>query len=136
MIRWVVGFDGRVIGVGYDDTHQWLLGPCVKFSQTAVLVVKGSVRSSGTVVINGKIDLSCIAVWGRTGLYYCQQIVACPSRKMLATASRIGFSYLSKYILTVSVCSAALCLVWLRSILRNWSWLQFKVYLHTSCNLI
>jgi len=41
----VVGFDGRVMGVFYNDTHQWLLGSCVKFSQTAVFVVKGSVRS-------------------------------------------------------------------------------------------
>jgi len=45
MISWVVGFDGRVMGVIYDDTHQWLLGSFVKFSQTAVLLVKGSVRS-------------------------------------------------------------------------------------------
>jgi len=45
MISWVVGFDGQVVGVVYDDTHQWLLGSCVKFSQIAVLVVKGSVRS-------------------------------------------------------------------------------------------
>jgi len=33
------------MGVVYDDTHQWLLGSCVKLIQTAVLVVKGSVRS-------------------------------------------------------------------------------------------
>jgi len=45
MISWVVGFDGRVMGFVYDDTHQWLLGSCVKFSQIDVLVVKGSVRS-------------------------------------------------------------------------------------------
>jgi len=44
MISWVVGFDGRVMGVVYD-THRWLHGSCVKFSQTTVLVVKGSVRS-------------------------------------------------------------------------------------------
>jgi len=43
MISWVVGFDGRVMGVVSDDTHQWLLGSCVKFSQTVVLVMKGSV---------------------------------------------------------------------------------------------
>jgi len=30
---------------------------------------------------SGKIDLSCISVWGGTGLYYCQQIVACSSSK-------------------------------------------------------
>jgi len=30
---------------------------------------------------NGKIDLSCISVWDEAGLYYCQQIVACPSSK-------------------------------------------------------
>jgi len=44
MISWVVGFDGRVMGVVYDDIHQGLLRSCVKFSQTEVLVVKGSVR--------------------------------------------------------------------------------------------
>jgi len=32
---------------------------------------------------NGKIDLSCISVWDGTGLYNCQQIVACPSSKSL-----------------------------------------------------
>jgi len=62
MISWVVGFDGRVMGVVYDDTDQWFLGSCVKFSQKAVLVVKGSVRNQETVVINGKIDLSCNSV--------------------------------------------------------------------------
>jgi len=40
MISWVVGFDDRVMGDVYDDTHQWLLGSCVKFSKTAVVVVK------------------------------------------------------------------------------------------------
>jgi len=62
MISWAVGFDGRVMGVVYDDTHRWLLGSCVKFTQTAVLVVKGSVRSYETSVVNGRIDLSCISV--------------------------------------------------------------------------
>jgi len=28
---------------------------------------------------NGEIGLSCISVWDGTGLYYFQQIVACPS---------------------------------------------------------
>jgi len=41
---WVVYLDGRVMGVVYDDKHQ-LHGSCVKFSQTAVLVVKSSARS-------------------------------------------------------------------------------------------
>jgi len=43
MTSWVVVFDGRVMGVVYDDTHQWLLGSCVNFSNTAVVVVKDSV---------------------------------------------------------------------------------------------
>jgi len=30
---------------------------------------------------NGKIDLLCISVWDGAGLYYCQEIVAFPSRK-------------------------------------------------------
>jgi len=45
MISWVVAFDDRVMVAVYDDTHQWLLGSCVKFSQTTALVAKGSVRS-------------------------------------------------------------------------------------------
>jgi len=31
--------------VDYDDTHQWLLGSCVKDSQTAVMVLKNSFRN-------------------------------------------------------------------------------------------
>jgi len=45
MISWVVVLDGRTMGVVYDETHQWLFGSCVKFNQTAVVVVKDSVRS-------------------------------------------------------------------------------------------
>jgi len=45
MISWVVVIDSGVMGVFDDDTHQWLLGSCVECSQTAVLVVKDSVRS-------------------------------------------------------------------------------------------
>jgi len=36
---------------------------------------------------SGKIDLSCISVWDGTGLYYSQQIVACPSSKCLWSIS-------------------------------------------------
>jgi len=43
LISCVVVFDGRGNGIPYDDTHQWLLGSCLKFSQTAVVVVKDSV---------------------------------------------------------------------------------------------
>jgi len=32
---------------------------------------------------NGKIDLSCVSVRDGTGLYNCQQMVACPSSKCL-----------------------------------------------------
>jgi len=38
MISWVVVFEGRVMGVVDDDTYQWLLESCVKFSQTVVVV--------------------------------------------------------------------------------------------------
>jgi len=37
MISCDVVFDGRVTRVVYNDTHQWLLGSCVKFNQTAVV---------------------------------------------------------------------------------------------------
>jgi len=45
MISWVVVFDGLVTVVVYDDSHHWLLGSCVKFSQTAVVVLKKSFRN-------------------------------------------------------------------------------------------
>jgi len=44
MISGVVVFNGRVTRVVYDNTHQCLLRPCVKFSQTAV-VLKDSYRN-------------------------------------------------------------------------------------------
>jgi len=62
MISLVVGFDGRVMRVVYDDTHQRLLGSCVKFSQTRGF---GGERFSSKLRksrVNGKIDLSCILV--------------------------------------------------------------------------
>jgi len=45
IISCVVVFDGRETGVVYDDTHQQLLRSCVKFSQTAVVVLKNSFRN-------------------------------------------------------------------------------------------
>jgi len=45
MISCVVVFDGRVTRLVYDHTHQWLLGSCVKFSQTTVVVLKNSFQS-------------------------------------------------------------------------------------------
>jgi len=45
MTSCVVVFDGRETRVLYDDTHQYLLGSCVKFSQTAVVVLKNSFRN-------------------------------------------------------------------------------------------
>jgi len=35
MISWVCGCDGQVMGVVYDDIHQWLLGSCVKFKHSS-----------------------------------------------------------------------------------------------------
>jgi len=80
MISCVIVFDVPVNKVDYEGTHQWLLGSCVKFSQTAADVEKliSKLRQSCR---SGKIDLSCISVWNATGLYYCQQIVACSSSK-------------------------------------------------------
>jgi len=45
MISWVVFFDSRVTTVVYDDTHQQLLGSCVKFRKTAVVLMKDSFRN-------------------------------------------------------------------------------------------
>jgi len=45
MISCVVVFEGRVTRVVYDDTRQGLLGSCLKFSQTAVMVLKKSFRN-------------------------------------------------------------------------------------------
>jgi len=64
MISCVVVFDSRVIGVVYDETHQWLLGSSVEFRQTAV-VRRGVEKFSSKLRIsrrNGKIVLSCISV--------------------------------------------------------------------------
>jgi len=49
MISCVVIFDGRVTRVVYDDTHQGLLGSCVKVSQTAVAVLQNSFQNEETV---------------------------------------------------------------------------------------
>ena len=63
MISCVVVFDGRVIRVVCDDTHQGLLGSCVKFSQTVVVVsVEKSILKLRNSHRSGKIDLSCISV--------------------------------------------------------------------------
>jgi len=40
MISGVVVFDSRVTRDVSEDTHQWLLGSCVKRSQTTVVVLK------------------------------------------------------------------------------------------------
>jgi len=45
MTSCVIFFDGRVNKVNYDDTHQWLLGYCLKFSQIAVVMFKNSFRN-------------------------------------------------------------------------------------------
>jgi len=50
MISCVVVFDGRVVRVVYDDTHQCLLRSCAKFSQTMVVVLKALFRNWETVV--------------------------------------------------------------------------------------
>jgi len=39
MISWVVVLDARVMGVVDGYIYQWLLGSCVEFSQTAVVLV-------------------------------------------------------------------------------------------------
>jgi len=44
MISSVVVFDGRIPRVVFDDIHQGLLGSCVIFSQTSVMVLKKSFR--------------------------------------------------------------------------------------------
>jgi len=44
MIGWVV-VDSLVMGVVYDDIYHCLLGSCVKFSLTEVVVMKNSVRN-------------------------------------------------------------------------------------------
>ena len=36
MRSYIVVVDGRVSRGVYGDTHKWLLGSCVRFSQTAV----------------------------------------------------------------------------------------------------
>jgi len=45
MISCLIVFDGRVNKVDYDETHKWLLGSCVTFSQTSVVMLKNSLRN-------------------------------------------------------------------------------------------
>ena len=59
---------------------------------------------------NGKIDLSCILAWDGTGLYYCQQIVSCPSRKRFVKASELVSVNLSEFILPAVLRFAASCI--------------------------
>jgi len=84
-------FDGRVTRVVYDDTHQWLLESCVKFSQTAV-AVEIFISKLSNRRRKGNIDLPCISVCDETGFYDCPQIVAYPSSKRFVKALRIGIS--------------------------------------------
>jgi len=55
MISCVVVFDGGLTRVVYDDIHQWFLGSCVEFSQTAVVVLKNSFRNQKTVAEVGRL---------------------------------------------------------------------------------
>jgi len=45
MISCVVVFDGWLTRVVNDDTRHWLLASCVKFSQTAIVVLKTSFQN-------------------------------------------------------------------------------------------
>jgi len=107
---------GRIVGVVYDDSHQWLLGSCVKLDRIAPVVcwwrIQFKIKKSRRI---GKIDLPCISVWSGTGLYYCRQIVTCPSNKI---HKEMVSATLSEFMLIAFVCSASLC-IRLRSILRN-----------------
>jgi len=49
MVSCVVDFEGRVIRVVYDGTHQALRRSCVKFSQTVIVVLKNSFWNQETV---------------------------------------------------------------------------------------
>jgi len=40
MISCFAVFDGRVTRVFCDNIHQWLLGSCVEFGQTAIVVLQ------------------------------------------------------------------------------------------------
>ena len=57
MICCVVVFEGPVTGVVHGDskTHQCLLESCVKFSQTAVVVLKDSSRNLEKIAEIGKL---------------------------------------------------------------------------------
>jgi len=53
MINCAVVFDGQVSRAVFDDTHQQLLGFCVKYGQIAVVVFKNSFRNEGTAAEMG-----------------------------------------------------------------------------------
>jgi len=74
---------GRIVGVVYDDSHQGLLGSCVKLDKIAPVVCWWKIQFETKNSRRNGIDLPCISVWCGTGLYYCRQIVAYPSNKYI-----------------------------------------------------
>jgi len=70
MISCVVVFDGRITRVVNNGTHQWLLRSCVKLCQTALAVLKNSVRHYGTIAEMGRFILCAFHIFrDGTGLY-------------------------------------------------------------------
>jgi len=82
MISCVVVLDGRVTRVVYDHTHQWFLESCVKFSKTAVMVVKNSFRNLETVPGMGRLIFRA---------FQCEMALNCAavSRLLLVPAAKV-----------------------------------------------
>jgi len=97
---------GRKVGVVYDDSHQWLLGSCVKLDKIVPVVWWWKIQFESRW--NGKIDLLCISVWSGTGLYYCRQIIACPSNKI---HKDMVSAALFEFMLIAVVCPASSCVL-------------------------
>ena len=98
------------MGLVYDDTHRTsgYSDPTWNLDRG-----RGGERFSSKIKIrnsrrNGKIDLPCISVRGGTGLYYCQQIVPCPSSKIVV--KDLVSVNLFEFNLTAVVRSAVLCI--------------------------
>ena len=93
MISCVVVFDGRVTRVAYDDTDQWLLVSCVKFSQTTVVVLKNSFRNNDTFAELGRLIFRAFQCEMEPDYTTVSRLLLdCPSSKSFVKALRIGFS--------------------------------------------
>jgi len=92
MISCVVVIDGRVTRIVYDNVHQGLLGSCMIFSQTAVVVLKYSFRNYKTVAEMPKLIFRAFQCEMELDYIIVSRLLLVPVAKRFVKALTIGFS--------------------------------------------